>query len=119
MGVSLEIYRFRIGYFALIAGRLSAAEPTRLSWGKANDRKTIRNSSQILRSLFCLFCLLLAAILILRCGNVHAYPGPVTTLQDFVHSESTMDTDDCSIASSEAVSTFCPLCGGLWQHIKF
>ena len=126
MGVSLEIYRFRIGCFASTARRLSAAEPTRLGWSKANGRKkttTIRDSSQLLRSLFCLFCLVLAAILILCCGDVHPHPGPVTTRQNyFNHSESTMDTDDDSIASSGAVSTCCLLCsssrdvGALWQH---
>ena len=55
---------------------------TCLGWGKANGRKkgtTIRDFSQLLRSLFCLFCPMLAAILILRCGDVHPHLGLVRT----------------------------------------
>ena len=75
----------------------------------------------------CWFLLLAwIAILILRCGDVHANPGRVdkrvTSLSD---SNATDTSATVSVTSTEEVFTVCPVCDyrsrnqqALWQHIN-
>ena len=118
MGISLEVYRYRIGCFASVVGHGHAVGPaadlTSTRCGQAKSGKvscllwlwrSVLDGLQPSKGVACwLLILVMVAILTLRCGDVHPHPGPVTRGASKSH-------DATPSASYSASGYLCSGCG--------
>ena len=139
MGTYLKVYRSQISGFASVVSRVVHAFPAKLCFIQKKSRRNFKMTRSSVyddfNSVGVGMCWLLVlawiAILILRCGDVHANAVPanpcradkrVTSLSD---SNATDTFTTASGASTEEVFTVCPFCDyrsrnqqALWQHIN-